>query len=94
VLDCGLFHIFDDYDRLTYVDSLRSAVAPGGRYFMLCFSEQQPSEGWPRVHRVTRGEITSSFAGGWRVESIEPVTIDVTTDPGGIRAWLVAATRI
>jgi SAM-dependent methyltransferase len=94
VLDCGLFHILDDNDRLTYVDSPRSAVAPGGRYFMLCFSDQQPSEGRARVHRVTRGEITSSFADGWRVESIEPATIDVTTEPDGIRAWLVAATRI
>jgi SAM-dependent methyltransferase len=93
VLDCGLFHIFTDEDRIPYVESLRSVVASGGRYFMLCFSDRQPGEGWPRVHRVRRQEITAAFAEGWRIDSIEPATIDITTDPDGIRAWLVAATR-
>ncbi|MDQ2882324.1 MAG: class I SAM-dependent methyltransferase [Actinomycetota bacterium] len=94
VLDCGLFHIFTDDDRAAFVNSLRSVVAPGGRYFMLCFSDQQPGDSWPRVRRVTRDEITASFAEGWRVDSIESATIDITTDPDGIRAWLVAVTRI
>jgi cyclopropane fatty-acyl-phospholipid synthase-like methyltransferase len=94
VLDCGLFHIFTDDDRARYVDSLRSVVAPGGRYFLLCFSDQQPVDNWSWVQRVTRDEITASFADGWRVDSIKPATIDITTDPDGIRAWLVAATRI
>jgi SAM-dependent methyltransferase len=94
VLDCGLFHIFADDDRVAYVDSLRSVVVPGGRYFMLCFSDRQSSDGWPRVHRVTREEITASFADGWRVDSIDPSTIDITADPVGIRAWLVALTRV
>src|SRR5579859_972890 len=31
VLDCGLFHIFGDADRVEYVESLRSVLAPGGR---------------------------------------------------------------
>src|SRR5918999_604568 len=42
VLDCGLFHIFTDDDRATFVRSVRSTVRPGGRYFMLCFSDEQP----------------------------------------------------
>jgi SAM-dependent methyltransferase len=91
VLDCGLFHIFTDDDRAAFVGSLRSAVQPGGRYFMLCFSDQEPGDWGPR--RVTRGEIEAAFAVGWRVDSIEPATIDITTDPDGIRAWLVALTR-
>ncbi|MGH3984665.1 MAG: class I SAM-dependent methyltransferase [Pseudonocardiaceae bacterium] len=94
VLDCGLFHIFNDEDRAAFVDSLRSVVQPGGRYFLLCFSDQQPADGWPRVRRVTRAEIKASFADGWRVDLIESATIDITTDPDGIRAWLVAVTRI
>jgi SAM-dependent methyltransferase len=92
-LDCGLFHAFAGDDRAAYVDSLRSALVPGGRYFMLCFSDRQSADGWPRVHRVARDEITAAFADGWRVDSIEPATIDITTDPAGIQAWLVAATR-
>jgi ubiquinone/menaquinone biosynthesis C-methylase UbiE len=34
VLDCGLFHIFDDRDRAAFVDSLRSVVQPGGRLWV------------------------------------------------------------
>ncbi|MGH3972172.1 MAG: hypothetical protein ACRDS9_02430 [Pseudonocardiaceae bacterium] len=93
MLDCGLFHIFNDDDRAAFVDSLRSVLQPGGRYFLLCFSDQQPGQ-WGRVRKVTRDEITASFTDGWRVDSIEPATIDITIDPDGIRAWLVALTRI
>ncbi|MGH3843802.1 MAG: class I SAM-dependent methyltransferase [Pseudonocardiaceae bacterium] len=93
VLDCGLFHIFTDDDRAAFVDSMASVVQPGGRYFMLCFSDQQPGE-WGRVRKLTRDEITASFAKGWRVEALEAATIDITTDPDGIRAWLVTLTRL
>ncbi|CAM4172164.1 class I SAM-dependent methyltransferase [Kibdelosporangium persicum] len=94
VLDCGLFHIFGGNDRTAFVDSLRSALRPNGRYFMLCFSDRQSNEGWPRVHRVSRNDVHAAFADGWHVDSIEPTTIEITTDPAGIRAWLVAVTRI
>ncbi len=94
MLDCGLFHIFNDDDRAAYVDSLRSVAPPGSLYFMLCFSDQQPGNSWPHVHRVTQDEIKATFTTGWRVDSIEASTIDITTDPDGIRAWLVALTRI
>lgn len=66
VLDCGLFHIVTDEDRAAFVNSLRSVVAPGGRYFMLCFSDQQPGDSWPRVRRVTetRLQLRSPMGGG------------------------------
>lgn len=94
VLDCGLFHIFNGADRAAFVDSVRSVLKPGGRYLMLCFSDRQSNDGWPRVHRVSQDDIHAAFAHGWRVDSIEPATIEITTDPEGIRAWLVTATRI
>jgi cyclopropane fatty-acyl-phospholipid synthase-like methyltransferase len=92
VLDCGLFHIFDDDGRIAFVDSLRSAVRPGGRYFMLCFSDREPGDWGPR--RVTQDEIRASFSEGWRVDSIEPRTLDINIDPNRVRAWLASLTRI
>jgi cyclopropane fatty-acyl-phospholipid synthase-like methyltransferase len=92
VLDCGLFHIFADADRITFVESLSSAVVPGGRYFMLGFSDQQSGDWGP--HRLAREDITTAFAQGWRVDSLEPATIEVSTEPDGIRSWLLTATRI
>jgi SAM-dependent methyltransferase len=93
VLDCGLFHLFGDEDRSAYVGSLLSVLQPGGRYFLLCISDIEPPDGWGRVHRVSQEEIITTFAGGWRVGSIEPATIDITTSPGGIPAWLATLNR-
>jgi cyclopropane fatty-acyl-phospholipid synthase-like methyltransferase len=92
VLDCGLFHVFTGDDRDAFAGSLRSAVRPGGRYFMLGFSDRQPDG--PGPHRLTREDITGTFAAGWRADSIEPATIEVTTSPAGVPAWLAAFTRI
>jgi len=91
ILDSGLFHVFDDDDRTRYVQSLRAVLAPDGRYHMLCFSDLQPGDFGPR--RVSQDEIRASFAGGWRVESIEPATMDVTFDPAGVLAWLATIAR-
>jgi SAM-dependent methyltransferase len=91
VLDCGLFHVFDDDDRAAFVTSLRGTVASGGRYFMLCFSDQEPGDWGPR--RVSRAEIESSFADGWRIDSIQETRIELTWNAEGARAWLVAMTR-
>jgi SAM-dependent methyltransferase len=92
VLDSALFHVFSDEDRLRYVDSLRAVTTAGARYFMLCFSDRQPPGFGPR--RVSRAEIEASFADGWRIDSIDPVTMEVTVDPAGVRAWLAALTRV
>jgi len=91
VLDCGLFHVFDDDDRERFVRSLAVVVPVGGRYHMLCFSDRQPGDWGPR--RVAEQEIRASFATGWTVDSIEPTVIDITIDPAGARAWQVATTR-
>ena len=91
VLDCGLFHVFDDDDRGLFVASLASVLPTAGRYHMLCFSEHQPGDWGPR--RITQTEIRASFADGWVVDSIEPAIIAITIDPAGAQAWQVQATR-
>ncbi|MDL5503822.1 MAG: class I SAM-dependent methyltransferase, partial [Candidatus Methanoperedens sp.] len=52
IIDCGLFHVFTDEERPIFAASLSSALYPGGKYFMLCFSEHEPGSYGPR--RVTR----------------------------------------
>jgi SAM-dependent methyltransferase len=96
VIDSGLFHVFDDQARACYVTSLAAAVRPGGRYFMMCFSERQPGTEGPR--RVTQAEIREAFADGWRVDEIREATFEARFDsgfaPGGAHAWLALLTRI
>ncbi len=99
VIDSGLFHIFGDEDRRRYDEGLASVLKPGGRMFLLCFSDEEPGDQGPR--RVSRNEIEDAFAEGWVVESIEPSRYEVRPDPndisfqdGGPRAWLVVARRV
>ena len=92
VLDCGVFHVFDDHDRARYVESLAAVIAPGGRYFMLCFSDHQPGDIGPR--RVSQDEIRDAFADGWRVDRIEASVIETNWRDASARAWLAAVTRV
>jgi hypothetical protein len=64
VLDCGLFHVFEDEDRPRFVDGLRASLPVGGRYYMLCFSHREPGDWGPR--RIREEEIRAAFADGGR----------------------------
>ena len=92
VLDCGLFHVFDDEDRAPFVASLARAVRVGGHDFVLCFSEEEPGGWGPR--RVTQGEIREAFENGWRVEAIEPTEIHVDGPCGAsVLLWFAAIVK-
>jgi SAM-dependent methyltransferase len=91
VMDCGLFHVFDDADRPRFVDSLAQVVRRGGRYFMLCFSEDEPPGWGPR--RITQAEIRATFVNGWDVEAIEPTELQVTIRTEPVRAWFATVRR-
>ena len=91
VLDCGLFHVLSDQDRAAFVRSLHGCLPAGGRYFMLCFSDQEPGDWGPR--RIRQDEIRQAFADGWQVESIEPSRIQTTMTAGGAHAWLATIRR-
>jgi CubicO group peptidase (beta-lactamase class C family) len=94
VVDTGLFHVFDDEQRPRYVDSLASAVRPGGSCYLLCFSEHEPG-GWP-PRRVSEMEIRASFAEGWKVDWVRPATFELSGGPGGPNealAWLAKIDR-
>ena len=90
VIDSGLFHVFDDPSRARYVGSLHQATKPGGRVIVVCFSDRVPGDMGPR--RVTKTELQSSFSDGWRVDSIELVTMTVMFAPDGIPAWRAVIT--
>ena len=98
VIDSGLFHVFGDEDRRRYVEGLASVLKPGGRLFLLCFSNAEPGEQGPR--RVSKEEIEDAFAEGWKVESIEPSRYEVRPDPndssfrdGGPKAWFLVVRK-
>jgi cyclopropane fatty-acyl-phospholipid synthase-like methyltransferase len=97
-IDCGLFHTLSDEDRPKYVDSLASVVKPGGRLWMMCFSDQEPGEQGPR--RISPAEIHQAFAGGWTVDRVELTNFETSPhaeqthfSPGGPIAYRVLVLR-
>jgi cyclopropane fatty-acyl-phospholipid synthase-like methyltransferase len=90
-IDVGLFHSFQDEERPVYANNLRAVLQPGGRYYLLCWSERNEWGYGPR--RVTQAEIRGTFADGWSVDSIEDAAFE-TNEPGWkIHAWLARITR-
>ena len=75
--------MFSDDDRARYVKGLASVVAPGGRVFLLCFSDREPPGDGPR--RISQPEVFAAFADGWEVESIQQSRFEVRPDLEGVQ---------
>jgi len=90
IIDCGLFHVFSDEERPIFAASLYSALRPGGKYFMLCFSEHEPGSYGPR--RVTQAEIRETFSKGWRINYIREAEFETMFGTQGVKAWLSSIT--
>jgi SAM-dependent methyltransferase len=93
VLDCGLFHTFDDPERALYVASLSSVTRTGATLYLLCFSDDAPAIG---PHPVRQDELRASFdhRSGWDVLSVEPSQIQTTFIESGVPAWFATVRRL
>jgi cyclopropane fatty-acyl-phospholipid synthase-like methyltransferase len=95
IIDCGMFHTFDDDGRGQYVTSLAGVLRPGGSCYLMCFSEHQPGTFGPR--RVRQDELHAAFADGWDVTSIEAAAFDINANFGfstpTAQAWLATIRR-
>jgi hypothetical protein len=87
-----------DVDRRRYVGGLAQVLRPGGRLFLLSFSDEEPGTEGPR--RVSRQELYGAFADGWEVESVQPCRVEVnpeftevTFSEGGPKAWFAVVRR-
>ena len=98
MIDSGLFRVFPDDEQRRYVRGLAKVLEPGGRLFLLCFSDEEPGTEGPR--RVSRQELYDAFADGWEVESVEPIRLEVNPEckavsfsEGGPKAWFAVVRR-
>jgi SAM-dependent methyltransferase len=97
-IDSGLFHVFSDDDRRRYVAGLARVIEPGGRLFLMCFSDAEPGTEGPR--RVSRQELDDAFADGWAIESVQATQFEIHPDftemkfsEGGPKAWFAVIRR-
>lgn len=93
IIDSGLFHVWADEDRPRYAANLGSVLTPGGRVYLMCFSDRQPGDWGPR--RVHQEELRAIFTDGWAVESIDADTFDVNPIEGTttVQAWRAVIRR-
>lgn len=98
VIDSGLFHVFSDEDRKTYVAGLAHVLKPGGKLYLMCFSDAEPGTQGPR--RVSKKELETTFAKGWKIELLEETHFEIRPDfkdmafsEGGPKSWFAVMRR-
>lgn len=93
VIDSALFHIFDDKSRRAYLDQIAKVLRPDGGYFMLCFSESEPTD-WGGPRRVSKEEIEEALAPNFEVNFIHDSIIETNFhEAGGGLAYISSARR-
>jgi cyclopropane fatty-acyl-phospholipid synthase-like methyltransferase len=96
VIDSGLFHTFVGEERRRYVKGLAHVTVPGGRLFLLSFTDEERDRG---PAGASRQGIDDAFADDWIVESVEFVHGEVSAGfvadfpEGGPRMWFAIIRR-
>jgi SAM-dependent methyltransferase len=93
VLDCGLFHTFENDERAPYVASLASVIRQDGTLYVLCFGDEGPEIG---PHPVSQDEVRSAFnpSSGWNMSAVETERIETRFHQNGVAGWLATIKRI
>jgi ubiquinone/menaquinone biosynthesis C-methylase UbiE len=90
-IDSGLFHVLTDAERPVFARQVCHVLKPGGRYYMLCFSDKERGE-LPR--RVSRREIEATFCKLFRINYIRETWFLSLIGEMRHHAYLMSATRV
>lgn len=80
VLDCGLFHVIDDEERIRYVAELPKVLRRGGRLLMIGFATNHRGRG-PRGYSAE--ELRRCFAEGFEELWIRETRFEDSLSPEG-----------
>jgi ubiquinone/menaquinone biosynthesis C-methylase UbiE len=89
IIDSFLFHTIEDEERPLFARQVYKVLKPGGKYFMLCFSDKDP--GGPGPRRISKAEIKDTFAPLFKLIYIEDSSLEATT--GRRAAYLLSAVK-
>ncbi len=94
IIDCGLFHIFDNQQRELYLKGLQHVMQPHAYLYLLCFSDREPGDWGPR--RIKRSDLRQLFTPeqGFRVQAIVETRFFLQEHPQGAKAWLASIERL
>jgi ubiquinone/menaquinone biosynthesis C-methylase UbiE len=91
VIDSGLFHVMTDGERPVFAWQIHRVLKPGGKYFMLSFSDKEPGSYGPR--RISKAEIELTFTPLFNIIYIKDSALDSGAGPSSIKAYLLLARR-
>ena len=82
VVDSGFYHQFGAPERDHFARDLATALAPGGRYYLLGFAFDSPIPNAPR--QVTESELRAQFAPerAWRILALRPARFVIRSARG------------
>ena len=92
VIDSGLFHTFTDDERPVYVREIRRVLRISGGYFMMCFSDREPTN-WGGPRRVSKREILESFSENFKINYVREARFATKLHQDGGLAYITSATR-
>ncbi len=92
-IDSGLFHTFYDNERPVYAKEVAKSLREGGKYFMMCFSENEPTD-WGGPRRVSRAEIQNTFSRLFQINYIHDALFATRIHDKGGKAYLTSATKL
>lgn len=94
ITDSGLLHVLSDDQTLQLIAGVHAVLRPGGRYWLMCFSEHSIGGG-PR--KLTQDRISTLFQDGWTLHRIEPTHFQTVPGRGYTTshsaAWLAELQR-
>ena len=91
VIDSGLFHAMMDEERPIFARQIHRVLKPGGKYFMLCFSDKEPEGYGPR--RISKDEIEHTFTPLFNIIYIKDSVIYSRVTPNNSKAYILSACR-
>jgi len=91
-IDSGLFHTFNESNRVDFAIEIARVIKTGGKYFMLCFSDKEPTN-WGGPRRITKEEIATTFSPLFNINYIRDAYFATRIHNNGGRAYLTSATR-
>jgi SAM-dependent methyltransferase len=92
VIDSGLFHTFNDSERIIFANEISRVLVMNGGYFMLCFSEKEPVN-WGGPRRITKQEIEATFTRFFKINYIIDAFFATRVHNKGGKAYLTSATK-
>jgi 2-polyprenyl-3-methyl-5-hydroxy-6-metoxy-1,4-benzoquinol methylase len=67
VFDRGCFHHMSEEDKPRYINTVKRLLRPGGKFFLLCFSDKNP----PYKKNLSKEDIKGHFGHDFRIHFIK-----------------------